>query len=133
MPGTISAVAKTFSGLGHPGRRGGGAMRVLIADDDPISLLLLQRTLQQWGYEVTAARDGAEAWRFFEERDFPLVISDWVMPGMDGLELVRRIRASSRPGYVFVILLTAKTHKGEVVEGMAAGADDFVTKPFDRD
>jgi sigma-B regulation protein RsbU (phosphoserine phosphatase) len=108
-------------------------MRVLIADDDPISLLLLERTLQGWGYEVTAARDGAEAWRILEERDFPLVISDWVMPGLDGLELVRRIRSSPRPGYVVVILLTAKTHKGEVVEGMAAGADDFVTKPFDRD
>ena len=73
-------------------------MRALIADDDPISLLLLQRTLQQWGYEVTSARDGGEAWRYFEEQDFPLVISDWVMPGMDGLELVRRIRACPRPG-----------------------------------
>src|SRR5262249_50562946 len=94
---------------------------------------LLQRTLQLWGYEVTVARDGTEAWRSIEERDFPLVISDWVMPGIDGLELVRRIRSNPRPGYVFVILLTAHTNKGEVVEGLAAGADDFVTKPFDRD
>src|SRR5262249_56201570 len=62
-----------------------------------------------------------------------VVISDWVMPGMDGLELIRRIRADPRPGYAFVILLTAHTNKGEVVEGLAAGADDFVTKPFDRD
>jgi sigma-B regulation protein RsbU (phosphoserine phosphatase) len=108
-------------------------MRVLIADDDPISRHLLQRTLQLWGYEVTVARDGTEAWRSIEERDFPLVISDWVMPGIDGLELVRRIRSNPRPGYVFVILLTAHTNKGEVVEGLAAGADDFVTKPFDRD
>jgi sigma-B regulation protein RsbU (phosphoserine phosphatase) len=107
-------------------------MRVLIADDDPISRHLLQRTLAQWGYEVTVARDGNEAWRLFEERDFPLVISDWVMPGMDGLELVRKIRTCPRPGYVFIILLTANTRKREMVEGLAAGADDFVTKPFDH-
>src|ERR1700722_15275659 len=113
MPGSISAVVKPTSGRGRPGRMWSRAMRVLIADDDPISLLLLQRTLQQWGYEVTAAHDGVEAWRLFEERDFPLVISDWVMPNMDGLELVRRIRACQRPGYVFAILLTAKAHKGE--------------------
>jgi sigma-B regulation protein RsbU (phosphoserine phosphatase) len=115
------------------GKKGKRAMRVLIADDDPISRRLLERTLQHWGYEVTAARDGAEAWRFFQERDYPLVISDWVMPGMDGLELVRRIRASSRPGYVYILLLAAASHRREVVEGMNAGADDFVSKPFDRD
>ena len=99
-------------------------MRVLIADDDPISRRLLERTLQLWGYDVTTARDGAEAWRLFGERDFPLVISDWVMPGLDGLELVRRIRASSRPGYVFVILLAAASARREIVEGIVAGADD---------
>jgi sigma-B regulation protein RsbU (phosphoserine phosphatase) len=108
-------------------------MRVLIADDDPVSRHLLARTLAGWGYEVSAARDGTEAWRLFEERDYPLVILDWVMPGLDGLELVRRIRAGNRPGYVYTILLTANTDKGEVVQGLAAGADDFVTKPFDRD
>jgi sigma-B regulation protein RsbU (phosphoserine phosphatase) len=108
-------------------------MRVLIAEDDPVSRHLLQRTLEGWGYQVTAARDGAEAWRLFEGTDFPLVISDWVMPEVDGVELVRRIRACGRSGYVFTILLTAKSHKEEVVEGMVAGADDFVTKPFDRD
>ncbi len=114
-------------------RKGKRVMRVLIADDDPVSRHLLSRTLAQWGYEVSAARDGTEAWRLFEERDHPLVILDWVMPGLDGLELVRRIRANSRRGYVYTILLTASSNKGEVVEGLAAGADDFVTKPFDRD
>src|SRR3954471_11122539 len=115
------------------GRKGNRAMRVLIADDDPISRRLLERTLELWGYEVTAARDGTEAWRFFEERDYPLVISDWIMPGMDGLELVRRIRACPRPGYVYVIMLAASSHRREAVEGMTAGADDYVAKPFDRD
>lgn len=108
-------------------------MRILIADDDPISRRLLERTLQQWGYEVTAARDGNEAWRLFEDRDFSLVITDWVMPDLDGLELVRRIRARQKPGYVFVVLLAAASHRREVVEGLASGADDFVSKPFDRD
>jgi sigma-B regulation protein RsbU (phosphoserine phosphatase) len=108
-------------------------MRVLIADDDPVSLHLLARTLVSWGYEVSAARDGNEAWRLFEERDHPLVILDWVMPGLDGLEMVRRIRSASRRGYVYTILLTAHTQRGELVEGLAAGADEFVTKPFDRD
>lgn len=108
-------------------------MRVLIADDDPISRRLLERTLQLWGHDVTAARDGAEAWRLFLERDYPVVITDWIMPGMDGLELVRRIRACPKPGYVFVILLAAASLRREVVEGLAAGADDFVRKPFDRD
>jgi phosphoserine phosphatase RsbU/P len=108
-------------------------MRVLIADDDPVSRRLLERTLQGWGYEVTTARDGAEAWRLFEERDYPIVITDWVMPVIDGLELVRKIRASPRPGYVLVILIAASSHRREIVEGMASGADDFVSKPFDRD
>src|SRR5262245_39629634 len=107
-------------------------MRVLIAEDDPISRHLLERTLRAWGYEVTAAADGAEAWRLFEAHDFPLVISDWVMPGIDGPELVRRIRASPRPGYVFTILLAASSSRHEVVEGLQAGADDYLTKPFDR-
>jgi sigma-B regulation protein RsbU (phosphoserine phosphatase) len=108
-------------------------MKVLIAEDEPVSQRLLQRTLEQWGYEVVAVADGAEAWRQFQATNFPLVISDWVMPEVDGVELVRRIRASPRQGYVFTILLTAKSQKGELLEGMAAGADDFVTKPFDRD
>jgi sigma-B regulation protein RsbU (phosphoserine phosphatase) len=108
-------------------------MRVLIAEDEPVSRHLLVRTLEQWGYEVVAARDGAEAWKFFEAADFPLVISDWVMPNIDGVELVRRIRACRRSGYVFTILLTARSLKEDMLAGMAAGADDFVTKPFDRD
>ena len=108
-------------------------MQVLIADDEPVSRRLLQSYLQKWGYEVTAAQDGAEAWRLFRGGDFPIVITDWMMPEMDGLELVRRIRAAHRPGYVYAILLTARSQKEDLVEGMEAGADDFLTKPFDRD
>jgi sigma-B regulation protein RsbU (phosphoserine phosphatase) len=108
-------------------------MKVLIAEDDPISLEVLQSYLERWGHDVVAAEDGAAAWRLFEADDISLVISDWMMPNMDGLELVRRIRAASRSGYVYVILLTAKSRKEDIVRGMEAGADDFLVKPFDRE
>jgi signal transduction histidine kinase len=108
-------------------------MKTLIADDDSVSRRLLQNYLQKWGYEVTTAQDGAEAWRLFEGSLFPMVITDWMMPELDGPGLLRRIRASRRPGYVYAILLTAKSQKEDLVEGMEAGADDFLTKPFDRD
>ncbi len=108
-------------------------MHVLIADDDSVSRRLLQSYLQKWGYEVTAARDGAEAWDLFEKGSFPLIITDWMMPELDGPGLLRRVRSAGRPGYVYAMLVTAKSEKEDLVEGMDAGADDFLTKPFDRD
>ncbi len=108
-------------------------MNILIADDDSVSRHFLQYYLEKWEYEVTAAHDGAEAWRLFEGGFFPMVITDWMMPEIDGPELLRRIRASQRPGYVYAILLSARSQKEDLVEGMEAGADDFLTKPFDRD
>ena len=108
-------------------------MKILIADDDAVSRRLLQSYLEKWGHEVTVAEDGDAAWRAFEAEPFPIVISDWMMPGMDGVELVRRIRGHERAGYVYTVLVTARAQKEDVVEGMEAGADDFVTKPFDRD
>ena len=108
-------------------------MKVLIADDDVLTRKLLLSYLQKWGYEVTAACDGAEAWRLFEAGDFPIVISDWVMPEMTGVEFIRRIRSSPKAECAYVILLTSRARKEDLVEGMEAGADDFVTKPFDRD
>ena len=108
-------------------------MNILIADDDSVSRRLLQSYLQKWGYEVTAAKDGAEAWDLFDRGSFPMVITDWMMPELDGPGLIRRIRSAQRPGYVYAMLLTAKSQKEDLVEGMEAGADDFLTKPFDRD
>lgn len=108
-------------------------MRVLVADDDAMSRKLLQTYLEKWGYEVSVAHNGTEAWRLFEESGFPVVLTDWMMPELDGVELLRRIRAQPGRGYVYTILLTAKTQKEDLVEGMEAGADDFLTKPFDRD
>lgn len=108
-------------------------MKVLIADDDGVSRKLLQGYLQKWGYEVAVAVDGADAWRQFSQGDFAMVITDWMMPEMDGPELIRKIRAADCPHYVFTLLLTGRSQKEDVVEGMEAGADDFINKPFDRD
>jgi two-component system NtrC family sensor kinase len=108
-------------------------MRVLIADDDPVSRLLLRSHVAGWGHEVTVAEDGARAWELFTAGEFPIVISDWLMPDVDGLELLRRVRAAPRPAYVYFVLLTSLSQKDDLVQGMEAGADDFLTKPFDRD
>lgn len=108
-------------------------MKVLVADDDPVSRRLLQNYLQKWGYEVAVTTDGAEAWRMFEQDEFQMVISDWMMPELDGLDLIRRIRRHPLDHYVYTILLTARSQKDDFVAGMEAGADDFVSKPFDQD
>lgn len=108
-------------------------MKILIAEDEKVSRRLLESRLKKWGYQVTAAEDGQEAWEIFQKEHFSMVISDWMMPKMDGLELLRCIRASERPGYVYTILLTARTEKEDILAGMESGADDFITKPFDKD
>lgn len=107
-------------------------MRVLVAEDDAIARRLLESYLHQWGHEVTVAADGVEAWRLFQTQAFPLVLTDWVMPGLDGLELIARIRQRPEAAYVYIILLTAKTQKEDIIAGIDAGANDFVSKPFDR-
>jgi DNA-binding response OmpR family regulator len=111
----------------------GANVKILVADDESVSRRLLQSYLQKWGHEVVVAGDGAEAWQLFAAGEFPIVITDWLMPEVDGVELIRRIRGHSERGYVYTILLSAKSKKEDLVEGMEAGADDFLTKPFDRD
>ncbi|MDA0814092.1 MAG: ATP-binding protein [Verrucomicrobia bacterium] len=108
-------------------------MNVLIAEDERATQARLVSYLREWGYAPVAVRDGAEAWDTFLSGDFKCVISDWMMPRMDGLELVKAIRGHENHGYVYVILLTGRTDKQNLVEGMEAGADDFLTKPFDKD
>jgi|ERR1039458_304717 DNA-binding response OmpR family regulator len=108
-------------------------MNVLIADDDPTSRIVLTLTLQKYQHQVTVAKDGAEAWALCERTDVPLLISDVVMPGIQGLELCRRIRAAKRPKYTYIILLTSVGGKSSYLAGMRAGADDFINKPFDGD
>jgi DNA-binding response OmpR family regulator len=108
-------------------------MRILIAEDDVVLRRLLQNYLEKDGHQIVAAKNGADAWRLFNEEEFPLVLTDWMMPEMDGVDLVRRIRSAGRPGYTYVILVTSRSDKEDIKEGMEAGADDFVTKPFDQD
>lgn len=107
-------------------------MKVLIAEDDVTSRLLLQKVLARWDYEVLATKDGAEAWEALQAPDAPrLVILDWMMPELDGLEVCRRLRQlqTERPPYV--ILLTARGETEDVVRGLDAGADDYLGKPYD--
>jgi two-component system cell cycle response regulator len=108
-------------------------MRALIADDDPAALLLLASVLEDWGYEVVTARDGTEAWELLRRADAPpLAIVDWMMPGLDGVEVCRKVRQASEAPYVYLIMLTGKTGSQDIVRGMEAGADDYVAKPFDE-
>jgi sigma-B regulation protein RsbU (phosphoserine phosphatase) len=109
-------------------------MRLLIAEDDPVSRRVLQATLGRWGYDLLAASDGDEAWRVLTRPEPPdLAILDWMMPGMDGVEICRRLRSRPERSPVYLILLTAKGDREDIVEGLQAGADDYITKPFDRD
>ncbi len=107
-------------------------MRILIADDDEVSRCKLEALIGKWGYEVIAAEDGTSAWEILEREDAPrLAILDWMMPGLDGSEICRRLRHSSKGAYVYVLLLTSKVGKQDIVAGMEAGADDYLSKPFD--
>lgn len=101
-------------------------------DDDEITLCLLEEVLKASGYEVVTASDGQEAWEILQKSYFGMVISDWEMPRMNGIELCRKIRSAGFVGYVYVILLTSHNRQNEIVAGLKAGADDYVTKPFDK-
>ncbi len=105
--------------------------RILVADDDPVSLRMLQKALEKWGHEVIIARDGTEAWQSLTRPDAPpMAILDWMMPGMDGLAICRRIRAMPATPARYLILLTARNDYVDIVAGLEAGANDYVTKPF---
>jgi len=105
---------------------------ILIAEDNPVSRKLLEKTLTKAGYEVVSAKDGREALELFSQRFFPIVLTDWMMPEISGPELCRALRARSGNGYIFMILLTAKDSKDDIVAGLESGADDYLTKPFNR-
>jgi DNA-binding response OmpR family regulator len=108
-------------------------MKILIADDDNITRLLLSSALTRLGHEVCAASNGRDAWLAWHGGAFPLLISDWMMPDLDGLEFCRRIRSAQRPEYTYIILLTSRSGKENYLEAMTAGADDFLTKPFEKE
>src|SRR5438445_9868482 len=107
-------------------------MKVLIADDEPVSRRLLELSLGRWGYHVVVASDGLEVERILAEPGAPkLLILDWLMPGVDGVQLCREIREAESESYTYVLLLTSKRAKDDIVEGLESGADDYLTKPFD--
>ncbi len=105
-------------------------MDVLIVEDDPSSRLLLEKAIRSFGYQACPAASGEEAWERFSGGNFDFVITDWVMPGMDGLELCRHIRNSAHPNYVYVIMVTSRDSPEDLITGMDAGADDFIVRPI---
>ena len=108
-------------------------MKILIAEDDPASRIALKTILQKWGHEIVVAEDGNHAWKILQTDSPKLAILDWMMPGIEGVELCRRIREKTDGDYVYIILLTVKVENEEIVAGLDAGADDYITKPFDRE
>ncbi len=107
-------------------------MRILVAEDDPTSRRLLEATLARDGYQLVSAADGDQAWERLHEVDAPrLAILDWMMPGRDGIEICRQIRREPRSSYVYLLLVTTKTRTEDIVHGLEAGADDYLTKPYD--
>src|SRR5215469_15485212 len=106
-------------------------MKILAAEDNPISQSMLRSMLTKWGYEVVTAGDGNEAWKILQSPQAPqLAILDWMMPGQDGVEVCRRLRATNQEPYTYILLLTARSDSQDLVEAIDAGADDYLTKPF---
>ncbi len=108
-------------------------MKILIAEDDSVSRRLLQAALVKWGYDVTVTADGRAAWEVLQSADPPrLLILDWLMPEMDGIEVCREVRRTEALKSAYIILLTSRGSKEDLIQGLEGGADDYVTKPFDH-
>ncbi|RLB08991.1 MAG: diguanylate cyclase response regulator [Deltaproteobacteria bacterium] len=114
----------------NPGQDKDNIFSILIVDDDPVSRLLLEKILKKEGFKVCSAEDGVQALDIFKRQYIPIVLTDWMMPKMNGLELCRALRSIDSPGYIFIIIITAKDSKEDIVHGLEAGADDYVSKPF---
>jgi sigma-B regulation protein RsbU (phosphoserine phosphatase) len=109
-------------------------MRILIAEDDITSRALLKHMLAEWGYEVVVTKDGNEAWKALQAEEAPrLAIIDWVMPRLDGVEVCRKVRQLDVPNPTYIILLTSRSSKKDIVAGFEAGADDYIGKPYETD
>jgi DNA-binding response OmpR family regulator len=109
-------------------------MQVLIAEDDRVTGEILARTLQRWDYQTTLVADGEDAWTFLRQATVPtLAVLDWMMPRMDGPDVCRRVRAELPLANMYLLLVTAREGRGDVIAGLDAGADDYIIKPFDPD
>jgi two-component system cell cycle response regulator len=104
-------------------------MKILIAEDDLISCRILEKNLGNWGYEVVLAKSGEEAWVALKDEDLRMAILDWMMPGMKGVEICKKLRHRKRSRYTYIILLSAKDRKQDIIAGLSSGADDYMTKP----
>jgi len=109
-------------------------MKILVAEDQSVSRHILVGNLRKWGYDVTAVEDGMQAWEALQATEASqLVILDWLMPGMDGIEICRQIRKGPPSRPIYLILLTARRGQEDKIQGLQSGADDYITKPFDRE
>jgi two-component system chemotaxis response regulator CheY len=106
-------------------------MQILIVDDDALQRRLLRAQLNKGNHDIWEVTDGAAAWELWQDQPIPLVITDWMMPRMDGVELTRRIREASTSAYTYIIMLTGRSDRNDIVDGLEAGADDYLVKPFD--
>jgi len=106
-------------------------MKILVAEDDELVRRLLQSFLSKWGYDVHLSPDGLRAWEALQEEEAPrLVLLDWMMPGMDGVDICRALRQANRESYTYIVLLTSRSDRQDMLEGLEAGADDYLIKPF---
>jgi diguanylate cyclase (GGDEF)-like protein len=107
-------------------------MKILVAEDEVLNRRVLETFLGKWGYDTIIAKDGTEAWQILQQEEAPrLAILDWMMPGLDGVQICRELRKKNNPYYTYIILLTARFQREDIIAGLEAGADDYVTKPFD--
>ncbi len=108
-------------------------MDILIAEDETASRLILESIITKWSFAVTTVNDGLHAWEILQQRDVPqIALLDWEMPGIDGLELCSRIKGLNRKNPIYIILLTGRSSKEDIVIGLRAGANDYITKPFNE-
>lgn len=127
----LSIVTELTSSPDAPREPDGRPMRVLAAEDNPVFQSMLKAVLGKWGYQAIIAPDGRAAWQMLDSDDPPrLAILDWMMPGMDGVDVCRQVRRATREPYIYILLLTARTESQDLVEALEAGADDYLTKPF---
>ena len=106
-------------------------MRVLVVDDDPVAARSVSEAVRRFGYEVDVRSDAQSAWALLETDAVPIVLTDWNMPGEDGVSLCRRIRSNQLAYYTYVIFVTSRSHHEDLVQALSAGADDLIAKPFD--
>jgi diguanylate cyclase (GGDEF)-like protein len=130
MDSELTAISEANDEAVPVAPRSSDPLTVLVAEDNPVARRLLEKNLTKAGHVVVSAQNGREALELFKKSYFPIVLTDWMMPEMDGVELCRSLRNHPSPGYVFIVFLTSKDTKDDIIAALEAGADDYLTKPF---